>query len=893
MTFGFDKARERTQVREEIDFHLDMRIRELIAQGMDPDDARQAALAAFGDTGRIESDVVRVDEGVRRRRSRSEMLASVAHDIRYAARFLVANPAFTLVVVGTLALGIGATTAIFSLTEATLLRRPAVVDPESLVAVYTTCSNGAPRCQSSYQDYLDYRDRSETLADLAATTTTNQRLGDEEHGARYVRTQFVTGNYFSVLGLQVAMGRAIQPADAIPGESSAVAVLSADLWRDHFGGDPEVVGSTVRINGGPVEVIGVASEEFNGVTLADQTDMWTPLPPSTALNRRWLARLVGRLEPGSTLEQARAELLAISDRLQEEDPAVRGGLTVTIDSMARYLLPSGAEEALPQFVWLLLGVVGGTLLLACANLANLLLARSSTRTAEMGVRIAIGAGRGRLVGQLLAESLLLSAVGATAGLLLASLLTRALGSFQLPGGVSIVDLDAGLNLRVLGVTAALSLLTAVLFGLAPALQATRKDVISALRSGRSGEGRRGSGALRLGLVSTQVALCVVLLVGSGLFLRSLRSALGADLGFRAEGLGLVANFNLGFLGYGPVETLEFAQELRARALQDSRVSSAAVATRVPLRAGPYVRTSAEVDGYQPGPDEEIRIDLVFTSPAFLETLGAPLIAGRDFGETDRVGSAPVAIVSRSMANLYWPGGEAVGGTFRVRPDGLIPRPSGPVTVEVVGIAGDLQWYAIDDEPTSYVFIPHAQFPELWNGFYTLAIRTNGDPARLLPDLLAEAQSLESDFLPQGLTTMDDLLGGVLMPQRLGTALLAGFGVLALLLAAIGIAGVVSYTVREQRRSIGVRLALGARANQVVGMVVRRMTGPVALGLAVGIVVARLLDSSVERFLYGVTPGDPLTYASIAAGLAAVALIAMLVPAREATKVDPLRVLRSE
>jgi predicted permease len=481
---------------------------------------------------------------------------------------------------------------------------------------------------------------------------------------------------------------------------------------------------------------------------------------------------------------------------------------------------------------------------------------------------------------------LLSAVGATAGLLLASLLMRALGSFELPGRVSIADLDAGLSLRVLGVTAALSLLTAVLFGLAPALQATRKDVIGALRSGRSGEGRRGGGALRLGLVSAQVALCVVLLVGSGLFLRSLRSALGTDLGFRTEGLGLVSGFNLNALGYTPAETLEFAEELRARALQDSRVSSAAVASRIPIQGGPIYGTVTEVDGYQPGPGEEMEIDMVFTSPAFLETLGVPLLAGRDFGETDRIGSSPVAIVSRSMADLYWPGGKAVGGTL------TIPRPSGPVTVEVVGIAGDLQWWAIDDEPTNYVFFPHAQFPELNSG-NTLAIRTNGNPAELLPDLLAEAQSLESDFLPRGLTTMDDLVGGVLMPQRLGTTLLAGFSVLSLLLASIGIAGVVSYSVREQRRSIGVRLALGARANQVVGMVVRRMTGPVALGLAVGIVVARLLDSNVERFLYGVTPGDPLTYASIAAGLAVVALVAMLVPAREATKVDPLRVLRSE
>jgi predicted permease len=885
------------EIDAELRAHLESLADELRAQGMEPDAAWREAVRRFGDVNELRAQVQRIDAPGTWKARWSELWGSTVQDVRYGLRQLRRNPGFAAVAVLTLALGIGATTAMFSLADATLLRRPAVSDPGSLVAVYTSSTRGA-RTQSSYRDYLDYRDRSETLADLAATTTAAQGLGDDEYGTRFIRNEFVTGNYFGLLGVQVAVGRAIQPADAMPGEGAGVAVLSSDLWRDHFGADPDIVGTTIRLNGTAFEVIGVAPEGFRGLTLANAPDLWTPLPPQTgqSFNTRWLGRLVGRLEAGSTVEKARAELLAISARLAEENPAERDGAPATVDPLGHYVLPNDAEQSLPQFVWMLVGVVATTLLLACANLANLLLARSSTRAAEMGVRLAIGGGRGRLVGQLLTESLLLSALGATAGLLLASLLMRALQSFQIPGRVSIADLDASLNVRVLAVAAGLALLTTVLFGLAPALQATRKDVIGSLRSGRSGEGRRGGGALRLGLVSTQVALCVVLLVGSGLFLRSLRSALGADLGFRTESLALYGRFNLRILGYSPAATLEFVEELRARALQDSRVSSAAIASRVPLQTGgPVIRTFTEVDGYQPAPDEDMRIDMVFTSPEFLETLEIPLLEGRDFVATDRIGSTPVAIVSRSMADLYWPGGKAVGGTLHLGPDGLVPRPSGPITVEVVGIAEDLQWYAIDDEPTNYVFFPHAQFPELTNGFLTLAVRTTGneDELEVLSDLRAQVRSMAPDLTPQYVRTMDDMVGDVLMPQRLGATLLSGFGALALLLASIGIAGVVSYTVREQRRSIGVRIALGARATQVLGMVVRGMSRPIMLGLGVGIVVARLLDRSIEPFLYDVTPGDVLTYVTIAAGLGAVALIATLVPAREAAKLDPLRVIKSE
>jgi len=891
--------RDRGPIRDEIQFHLEMRVRELRESGMDEAEARRVALAAFGDPARVESAVARVDHSSRRRRWVREAAASSAHDMRYAVRFLFGNPGFSAVAIATLALGIGATTAMYSLTDAALLRRPAVADPGSLVAVYTTCRLGAPRCGSSYPDYLDYRDRAASLADLAASTGLPVSLGDQERGARLLQVEAVSGNFFSLLGLGAERGRALQPAD--DELAAPVAVISHDLWRDQFGTDEAIVGTTVRLNGAPFEVVGVAPRAYRGLALGDEPDVWIPLRSGASIGvgsavsqpgiweqrgSRWIGRLVGRLAPSATVDQAQAELFAISERLREEDAAARGPRSTTVDPLGRHLLPSGAEESLPSFVWLLLGTVAATLLLACANLANLMLARASARTAEMGVRVAIGAGRGRLVRQLLAESLLLSGLGALAGLGLAQVLMRALAAFELPGGVAVGALGAGLDGRVLVVTAALAILTAVLCGLVPALQSTRRDVIAALRAGRSPEGRRGSAALRRSLVATQVALCVVLLVGSGLFIRSLRGALARDPGFRPANVAAL-RFHPALLRYAPEEGLALSATLRERVLALPDVSSAAVATLVPF-LGDRSGTFTEVVGYQPAPDEEMRIDRLFVSPAYMETLGIPLLAGREFEESDAAGGQMVAIVNQSMAGKYWPEGRALGGTLLMR-----ARDGRQVGVQVVGIAGDVQWSGLRDEATNFVFFPHAQFAGEWAGTLTLVARTRGEASDALPAVVEALREIDPNLSAQNLTTMEALVGDLLMPQRMGAVLLSGFGLLAALLAALGIAGVVSYGVREQRRAIGVRLALGATGAQVVRGVARWMAAPIGVGLAVGIGVAAWLDDAVERFLYGVVPGDPLTYVTIGLLLTAVAAAATLLPAREATRVDPLQALRSD
>jgi predicted permease len=879
-----------------------MRARELRAQGLSDQEAWRAAVAAFGDPEHWEREVVRMDERMRARHSLRDLIASFAQDVRYAARFLSSRRLFAAVAIGTLALGIGATTAIYSLLDATLLRRPGVVDPSSVVALYTTCRLGAPRCSSSYPDYVDYRDRAESLADLAASSPFTASLGDEARGSRLVAAELVSGNFFELLGVAPAMGRVLQPADDPRGAGAPVAVLSHTLWGEHFGEAPGVVGATIRLNGAPFEVVGVASAAFDGLSLSGAPDLWVPLQASSALipslfgreeifeqrGSRWIGRLVGRLAPGATPEQARAELLALSERMREESPAARGPRSITLDALGRYLVPTGSEESLPQFVWLLMGVVGVTLLLACANLANLMLARAASRGTEMGIRIAIGAGRRRLVRQLLAESLLLSALGGAAALLVARGLLALLGSFELPGGIAIGGLGAGLDADVLLITGGVSALTAVLCGLAPALYASRPDVVEALKSGRAPEARRGAGRVRHTLVAVQVALCVVLLVGSGLFVRALRSALDADLGVQTENVALV-RFNLGLIGYGDEEAFRFAEDLREWVLGQPAVRSAALSTLVPLAGGARMGRFAEVEGYDRPPDEELRIDVVYASPGYFETLGIPLLGGRDFGGVDGAGGTEAAIVNREMADRYWQDGEAVGGA-------LLPRaaPGGPPQpIRVVGVAENVHWSELVEDATNFVFLPLAQTPSYAAGTVTLAARTDGDPGPLLAAVRARARTMEPDLSLDLVTTMDEALGDLLMPQRMGALLLSAFALLALALAAVGIAGVVSYTVGQQRRAIGVRMALGARRDQVVRMVLRGMLAPLAVGLLAGLAAAVALDGALERFLYGVAPGDMTTYIAIALGLTFVALAATLLPARAAARIDPVEILSVE
>jgi predicted permease len=573
----------------------------------------------------------------------------------------------------------------------------------------------------------------------------------------------------------------------------------------------------------------------------------------------------------------------LAEDYPEEWQAMDGHRTITIDAMPGYILPVRSAADIRRFVWILFGVVGLTLLLASANVANLLLARATARQREIGIRIAIGAQRGRLVRQLLTESVTLAVFGGTAGLLVASWMLDVMAAFQLPGGLAIGALGIELDQRILVFALLLSLVTAVAFGLVPALQATRPGVVNSLK-GESTERGGSQQRLRKALVAVQVALCLILLVGSGLFLRTLRNSLRSDIGFDAENV-VVARFNLAFLRYTPEQGTAFVDQLLERVRALPGVTAASVSTLVPFQAGGFRGMFAEIDGYSTSPGEEIRVDYVFVQPGYYRSLGIPLLQGRDFGPSDIEGSRRAVVINRHMAERYFSDRDPVGGIVRF---------AGGPAMEVVGVVGDPVWSSLGEEPTPFVFVPMAQSPDVASrSFITLVARTGRNAEEFTPLLAAQFRELEPGLSLTFIRTMEQQIGSALMPQRMGTVLFTLFGVLALALAAVGIYGVVGYSVTRQAREIGVRIALGASKQDILRGVVFGIAAPVAAGLAVGGATALALSRTLESFMFGVSPSDPLTFVVIAALLALVATLAALIPARRAARLDPMRVLTTE
>lgn len=821
----------------------------------------------------------------------------ILQDVRYGARRFRKELGFTSVAVTTLALGIGANAAIYSVASEALFQAPPVKDPESVVAVYTTSRRGFPRSSSSYPDYVDYRDRSTGLLGLAATSLRTVSLGDDSRGARLATVQSVTGNFFELLGLTPGVGRLIRPDDDLYGGGLPVTVLSNRLWHDHFAADPSVVGSTIRLNGVAYDVVGVAQPDFDGLRINISSELWIPMQSLPYLeggteptesyfgtrSSRWMDLLVGRLADGVSADAARADLITLSDLMREEEPGARGPRSVTLDELSGYILPSGSEATFRTFVFLLGGTVGLALLLCIANLVNLLLARATTQAREVGVRLAIGAGRGRVVRQLLTESLLLAAVGGLAGLGVAVGMIELLGRFELPGGVPIESLGVTLDGRVLVVTGVLALGTGILFGLAPALVATRANLVNALKSGGGGRGATGGTRTRKALVAVQVALCLVLLVGSGLFIQTIRRGLSTELGFEAEGLALT-RFNLSLIGYEEAEALALVEAVEDRVRRMATVTAAFTSTRVPLQNGGARGRFFGVEGYEAAADEELRVDVVFTTPGFVETLRQPLLAGRSFLSSDQAGAEDVTVINRAMAERYWPVGQAVGGVVYM----------GDMPVRVVGVAENSTWNGLADDLTNYMYLPLQQTGSIAvSSFLTLGVRTSGDPDAILGSVREILRSLEPELSLSYQRSMETMVADVLMPQRMGAVVLSAFGLLALILSAVGIAGVVAYSVSRQTHDIGVRVALGAtRASVLVG-VSRSMVAPVLFGLVAGVFTARGLSRLVEGFMFGVTATDPLIYCLISMSVLGIAAVATIVPARRAGRVNPIDVLRAE
>ncbi len=825
-------------------------------------------------------------------------MKSLVPDVRYGLRMLLKSPGLTIVAVLSLAIGIGANTSIFSIINGVLFRPlPHVQAPERLVAVYTSDYSGPLYGTSSYPDYLDLRGKTDAVSDLLAYTVRPMSLSADGGEAERILGTIASGNYFSVLGVRAAEGRTFTREEDETPEAAPVVVVSHGLWQRRFGSDPSLVGKTVTLNGHPFTVVGIAPPQFTGTLQGIAPDVWVPINMNAQArgdremlagrSDRWLF-LMGRLKDGTSLARARESFDAMARGLHESYPEewsnVRG------ETRSLTLLPEGEARVPPQVRGALLGVAGLlmvvvllVLLIACANVANLLLARASVRRKEIGIRLALGASRWRIMRQLLTESVLLGLLGGAAGLLVALWTIDLLMSFSPPTPVPIA-VNFSPDLRVLAFTFVLSVLTGLIFGSAPALQATRPDVLSALKdegaSATGGDGRRRF-KLRNLLVVAQISVSMVLLVGAGLLIRSMQNAQAINPGFRSDGV-LIMTPETEIQGYTKEQGQEFYRQLMTRVEALPGVASASLAESVPL-AFEGSRRGISVEGYErrKGEDSEYHYNTV--GSRYFETMGIDLAAGRSFADTDREGAPGVVIVNESFARRFWPGQNPLGKRLSA---------SGPQGkfLEIVGVAKDGKYNTLGEAPLPFVYFP---FGQNYSPGMTLHVRTSGDPKNLLAAVRDEVRALDKNLPVSNVKTLNEHLGGALLLPRVGAMLLGILGLLALVLAAAGLFGVMSFSVARQTREIGIRMALGAQPRDVLKLVLTEGMSLVVFGVCLGLALSFAATRLLSGFLYGVSATDPVTFALITLLLAGVALLAALLPARRATKVDPMVALRYE
>ena len=816
---------------------------------------------------------------------------TLLQDLRYALRALAKRPGFTLAAVLTLGLGIGANASVFTVVNWLFFKPPAqVARPEALVAVYTSDFSGPRYSATSWMDYIDFRRGSgDVLEDLGCYAPRPFNLSTEGL-TRRVFGEEVSGNYFAVLGVRPAAGRFFLPDEEQGAGGEPVAVIGFGLWQREFGGDPGVVGRSLRLNGHPFTIVGVAPSGFEGSLRGLRAELWTPLlshtvlnPASTDLtnrgNRGML--LVGRLKAATSAARAQARFDVIAQELHAEYPDL--WTDVRHESRLITVLPERDARVFPAArgivlgaVGLLMTVVGLVLLICCANVANLLLARAASRQREIAIRTALGAGRGRLIRQLLTESVLLAVLGGGAGLLFAIWTSGLLAGIETPLPVP-VSLHPTLDGRVLAFTLAVAALAGLAFGLAPAIRATRLDLIPVLKNEGAGHAAaRRRLPLRDALVVGQVAVSVVLLVLAGLFLRSLGRAEAVDPGFDHRGLVLMTT-ELSVQGYDSARAATFYDRLAQRAAALPGVQRTVLAKTVPLGIA-NERRGTQIDGYTPSPGEDLEFGANSVGPGYFRTMGITVVRGREFETTDRAGSPAVAIVNETFARRFWPGQDALGrrigwpGAWR----------------QVIGVARDGKYGTLAEESQPFFYVPLAQRPE---ADLTLHLRAE-NPIAVQQALQALAHDLDPD-LPVRVTTMDAQLGFALLPQRLGAELLGVFGGLGAALAAVGLWGVLAFLVSQRTREIGVRIAMGAAARDVRRLVVGRALRLAGAGVVIGLGLAFAAGRLTSSLLFGVAGADPKTFASVPVVIALVALGASWWPAHRAATLDPMLALRHE
>jgi macrolide transport system ATP-binding/permease protein len=874
----FHKNQAELDLSEELQFHLQNQIDEYVAQGMNPKEARHAALRSLGGIEQAKEEC--------RDARKVNLIENFLQDVRYGLRMLRRSPGFSILAILCLTLGIGANAAVFSWIEGILFRPyPAVAHQERLVALSGTSCGEARGNPLSWPDYLDLQ-RSCTLCEtlfVSKITGTTLSLGDR---AERTTGSIVSANYFDAIGVAPVLGRGFLPGEDQGQSAHPVAVISYQLWQGRFRGDPQIIGKTQRLNGVMHTIVGVAPEGFYGTFVGWRMNFWVPASMEDIFEggghkledraARWI-EAYARLKPGVTFAQAQQEFGVISRRLEAEYPATNRGRAIRFWPL--WQTPFNNAATLLPTLEIMLAVVAFVLLIACANVGNLLLVRSFARRHEMSVRVAIGASRSRLWKQLLTEGLVLSLFGATGGLLMAYWCRHSLVLlFPARGGVQ-MHLPGEIDWRVLALSAAVCLATTLLMGLVPALQTGKIDLADALKMESAGVvGGRGRAWVRSGLVLVQVSLSFVLLVGAGLLMQSLLKIRTASPGFNTRGVQDTA-IDLVSAGYTPSRAQTFQDALLERVRSLPGVESTAFARMTPLSYVSSASAPIVVDGYTPPPEESPTVEYNEVGDDYFVTMGIPLVAGREFTRADDEKAALVAVVNETMVQRYWQGRSPLGERLQLNGRWM----------QVVGIAKDSKYSNVREKPTPFFFVPVRQ-----NSLRAavLNIRTPLAPQTMATAIAREVHALDANLAPYEVITMQEQLDRSTSPQMVAVTLVGILGGLALVLAAIALYGVMSYAVSQSTRELGLRMALGAGAPNLLRLVLSRGLALTGAGVLLGAGTALLLTRLLGNLLYQVSPRDPLAFGLAFAVITMAALAACSLPAWRATRTDPVRALRT-